>query len=319
MIEVSPEQRTLLALCSLTVGDDRGDWGVIARQACREGSLGSLLGGEVLESGARAHRTGWVAATATSSQWASAFAQADREIEAADAVGAQLTTILDDNYPVNLRFIHNLPPFVFYRGLLDAERDARSVAVVGTRKPSAEGIRRARRMATALNESGIAVTSGLAAGIDSVAHRASVDCRGRTIAIYGTGITRIYPKSNATLVDEILSSGGLVVSQFFPTAQPAQWTFRKRNEVTSGISQGSVVIEASKTSGAKMQARLAYEHGKRVFLIKSLVTDQEWAKSMVHTNQATEVESIDDILCYVADPGRLHTASKELRLQPSML
>ena len=245
-----------------------------------------LLCGEVVESGARAHRTGWVAETATEGQWAAAYAQADREFEAAGAVGARLTTVFDDNYPVNLRFIHNLPPFVFYRGALDAGREARSVAVVGTRKPSPEGIRRAERTASVLAERDIAVTSGLAEGIDTASHRASVAHVGRTLAVYGTGITRIYPKSNTGLVDEILSAGGLVVSQFFPTAQPTRWTFRKRNEVTSGISQGTVVIEASETSGAKMQARLAYEHGKRVFLIKSLVTEQDWTRSMVDSDHS---------------------------------
>lgn len=316
---ITPEQRDLLALCSLTVGDDRCDWGVIARQAYREQSLVGLMSGEVIESGARAHRTGWVAATATKGQWAAAYAQADREIAAADGVSAQLTTVFDDDYPVNLRFIHNLPPFLFYRGVLDAVRDARSVAVVGTREPSSEGISRAERMAGDLTGLGIAVTSGLAAGIDSAAHRAAVACGGRTIAVYGTGIIRTYPKSNIDLADEILSAGGLLVSQFFPTAQPAQWTFRKRNEVTSGISQGTVVIQASKTSGAKMQARLAHEHGKQVFLIKSLVTEQEWAMAMVQAGHATEVEYVEDIVPLLVDSDRLRAASGALLLQPSML
>ncbi len=319
MVGITPQQRDLLALCSLKVADDRCDWGAIARQAYREQSLGGLLNGEVIEAGARAHKTGWVAATATDSQWAAAYAQADREIEAADAVGAKLTTVFDDDFPLNLRFIHNLPPFLFYRGVLDAVRDARSVAVVGTREASPEGISRAERMAGALTEREIAVTSGLAEGVDSAAHRATVACGGRTIAVFGTGITRVYPKSNVELADDILAAGGLVVSQFFPTAQPAQWTFRKRNEVTSGISQGTVVIEASRTSGAKMQARLAYEHGKRAFLIKSLVTEQDWAKAMVEAGQATEVEVVEDIVRLLAEPERLHAASGELLLQPSML
>ena len=319
MVEATPEQLGLLALCSLSVGEDRCDWGVIARQAYREQSLEGLLSGEVVESGVRAERTGWIAATATESQWASAFAQADRELEAASTVDAQLTTIFDDDFPVNLRFIHNLPPFLFYRGPLDANRDARSVAVVGTREPSTQGISRAEQMARELAKQGITVTSGLAKGIDSAAHRATLDCGGRTIAVYGTGVTTTYPTSNVELADEILASGGLVVSQFFPTAKPAQWTFRKRNEVTSGISQGTVVIEASKTSGAKMQARLAFEHGKRVFLIKSLVTNQEWARSMVDSKQAIEVQSVGDIVRKVADSDRLHTASEKLLLQPSML
>ncbi len=316
---VTEQQRDLLALCSLSTSDDRCDWGVIARQAYREQSLQGLLSGEIIESGARAKRTSWVAATASENQWDAAFAQAERELGAAAKAEARLTTILDDDYPVNLRFIHNLPPFLFYRGMLDSDRDTSSVAVVGTRDPSPEGLRRAEQMARKLAGSGITVTSGLAKGIDTAAHRETIAHHGRTIAVLGTGITRTYPESNAGLVDEILSSGGLVVSQFFPTAKPAPWTFRKRNEVTSGISQGTVVIQATMTSGAKMQARLAFEHGKRVFLIKSLVTEQEWAKTMVQAGHAIEVQSVDDILPLVADPRRLHAACEDLLLQPSTL
>ena len=319
MISPSPVQRRLLALCSLTAANDRCDWGVIARQAHRERSLDGLLAGEMIEAGKRAHRTGWVAQVASTDEWQVAYARADSECEAAARAGAQLTTVLDDDFPLNLRLIHNLPPFLYYQGVLDPDRDARSIAVVGTRAASPEGLRRAARMARLLTELGITVTSGLASGIDTAAHRATLDAAGRTIAVMGTGITRVYPSSNRGLAENIVQSGGLIVSQFFPTARAAQWTFGKRNEVTSGISQGTVVIEASRTSGAKMQARLAYEHGKRVFLVKSLVSDQQWAQEMIESRKATPVASVEDVASRVADAKWVREVDQRLRIAPSLL
>ena len=187
MSDPAETSRDLLALCSLTDGGDRCDWGVIARQAHRERTLDALKEGTVIESSERAHRTGWLIATASPVQWAGAYDRADAELEAAAAHGARMTTVLDDDYPTNLRFIHNLPPFLFYRGALDAHLDARSIAVVGTRSASGEGLSRARRMARRLAELGVSIVSGLARGIDTASHRAALDAGGRTIAVFGTG------------------------------------------------------------------------------------------------------------------------------------
>ena len=171
MSNAANAHRELLALCSLTDGGDRCDWGVIARQAHRERTLDPLEEGTVIESSERAHRTGWLVATASPVQWASAYDRADAELEAAAAHGARMTTVLDDDYPTNLRFIHNLPPFLFYRGVLDPHRDARSIAVVGTRNATTEGLNRAHHMARKLAEHDVSIVSGLARGIDSAAHR----------------------------------------------------------------------------------------------------------------------------------------------------
>lgn len=143
--------------------------------------------------------------------------------------------------------------------------DIRSVAVVATREASAAGIRRAQRMAQTLAERGVTVISGMAKGIDSAGHRAVLDTGGRTIAVLGTGITRCYPCENRGLAEEIMAQGALV-SQFWPTRSPGKDTFRRRNVIISGLSQSTLVIEATSTSGAEMQARLALEHGKKVFL-----------------------------------------------------
>ena len=182
MSNAAEAHRELLALCSLTDGGDRCDWGVIARQAHRERTLDALKDGIVIESSERAHRTGWLITTASPVQWASAYDRADAELEAAAARRARMTTVLDDDYPTNLRFIHNLPPFLFYRGVLDPHRDARSIAVVGTRNATTEGLNRAHHMARKLAEHDVAIVSGLARGIDTAAHRAALDAGGRTVA-----------------------------------------------------------------------------------------------------------------------------------------
>jgi DNA processing protein len=123
----------------------------------------------------------------------------------------------------------------------------------------------------------VTVVSGLARGIDTAAHSGALAAGGRTIAVVGTGITRTYPNENTQLCEEIAASGA-VVSQFWPSAPPASYTFPKRNVTMSGIAQGTAVIDASATSGAKMQARYALEHGKKVFLLSSLVKRYEWAE-----------------------------------------
>ena len=333
----------LLALCSLTAGEDRCDWGVLARQADREGSLDSLMAGEVFEATKRvtevtlldfeaannsakkperiskADKTLRTLHKASESDWNAAKEQAEKELEAADGINAHMTSVLDDDYPLNLRFIHNLPPFIFYRGELDENADTRSIAVVGTREPSERGLEKAWKIAEQLAESGVTVTSGLAKGIDTAAHKAALEASGRTISVFGTGITRVSPVGNRELAKRIANEGGLLVSQFFPSATGAHWTFKRRNEVTSGISQGTVVIEASKKSGAKMQARLAYEHGKNVFLIKSLVESQDWAQSMVEDGKAVLVTRLEDITDRLVDEERLRYADKELHPRPFLL
>jgi DNA processing protein len=220
-----------------------------------------------------------------------------------------LVTVLDSEYPANLRLIPNLPPFLFYRGELD-EADVRSVAVVGTRDASAAGIRRARQMSSRLAEQRVTIISGLARGIDSAAHRGALECDTRTIAVLGTGITKCYPPENRELAEAIVHRGALV-SQFWPTRSPGKDTFPRRNVVTSGLSQGTVVIEATKTSGAKMQARLALEHGKKVFLVKSLVTDQPWAQDYVRKRGAIEVAGVDEVMRHLASTERVLEATRQ--------
>lgn len=216
--------------------------------------------------------------------------------------GARLLTILDEDYPLNLRFVYNRPPFLFVRGDLLPE-DQRAVAVVGTRQTTDAGVEQAQRLSGELAREGVTVLSGLARGIDSAAHRAAVEAGGRTVAVLGTGIDRVYPPENSPLAG-LVEEAGALVSQFWPGAPPTKYSFPMRNVVMSGMAVGTVVIEASSTSGARMQARLALEHGKRLFLVESLVMHEAWAERYAKHPATTIVRSVDDILHVLIDLAR---------------
>ena len=313
MREVGTRERALLALCAI-----RGvNWNVVAREASRPLGLDGLLNGHV--SNEELHGVEPAAAAETHAlivehldSLDALLSRVDREFEAAEAVDAHLVTVLDPEYPANLRAIFNLPPFLFVRGDFTTG-DRRSLAVVGTRQATERGLSTAASLAAALAQSEVTVVSGLARGIDTAAHRATLDAGGRTIAVLGVGIAaKCYPAENADLAEQIVESGALV-SQFFPTRGPGRDTFPRRTVVTSGISQGTVVIEASSTSGAKMQARLALQHGKRVFLLKSLVTDQLWARTYLGRG-AIEVDDPSDVVRWLHDPDESPSLTAEAQL-----
>jgi DNA processing protein len=298
---VVEDRVALLALCKIP----KVNWYLLAREAQRLDGLPRLLGGEVTETSPEA-LTAAEAIRSALPRWSTLVEEAQREIDKAQAVDARLVTVLDEQYPTTLRLIFNLPPFLFVRGQF-SDDDLRSVAVVGTRQASPDGVRRAGRMARLLVERGVTVVSGLARGIDTSAHRAALAAGGRTIAVIGTGIRRCYPAENRQLAEDITAHGALV-SQFWPDAPGATYTFPRRNVTMSGIAQGTVVIEASSTSGAKMQARLALEHGKKVFLVKSLTEAQDWARTYVEKRGAVMVDDVDDVVRLLADPERIHAA-----------
>ncbi len=209
-----------------------------------------------------------------------------------------LITVLEADYPANLRSIFNRPPFLWLKGQL-AKIDERAIAIVGTRDASDEGLLEARSLARALAARGVTIISGLARGIDTAAHEGALEMNGRTVAVMGTGIHRVYPPENELLAARIVKSGALV-SQFWPEAAPVRSNFPLRNVVTSGMAIGTVVIEASATSGAKGQARLALEHGKTLFLVESLVMQQEWAQRYAKRPGAVVVKRADDVMQILA-------------------
>lgn len=285
----------LLALCAI----EKVNWSAIARQAQRPSGLERLLAGEVSERSKEASNTAALVQRALEHGLDHQRERVAAELDRAREVGSQLVTVLDDRYPANLRVIYNLPPFLFFRGSLERS-DTRSVAVVGTRTASDDGLESARGMAHSLVEASVTVLSGLARGVDTAAHEKALASGGRTIAVLGSGITRCYPEENSALAERIAEAGALV-SQFWPSQAPTSYTFPRRNVVTSGLGQGTVVIEAASTSGAKMQARLALEHGKQVFLVSRLVTSQRWARSYLDRG-AIEVHTVEDVLRRLRSP-----------------
>jgi DNA processing protein len=218
---------------------------------------------------------------------------AANEIAQWQARGIAVLTVLDSDYPENLRGVHDRPPLIFVAGHLQPE-DARSIAVVGSRQASPGGVATARTIAGALAQEGYTVVSGLAAGIDTAAHTAAFADGGRTLAVIGTGLDRSYPPQNAALQRRIASECA-VVSQFWPDAPPSRRSFPMRNAVMSGLTLGTVVAEATHTSGSRMQARLALAHGRPVFLLSSLLA-QPWARECAARPGAHVVDTPAEIM-----------------------
>lgn len=191
--------------------------------------------------------------------------------------GMRLLTVLERDYPENLRAAHDRPPLIFVAGALEPG-DADSVAVIGTRRPTPAGVALAGAIAQQLVDSGYAVVSGLASGIDTAAHTAALSRGGRAIAVIGTGLRRSYPPENAALQRKIAAECA-VISQFWPDAPPSRRSFPLRNAVMSGLALATVVVEATHTSGARTQARLALAQGRPVLLVDSLL-EQQWAREL---------------------------------------
>jgi DNA processing protein len=227
-----------------------------------------------------------------------------KEIEAWEAEGMRLLTVLDPDYPDNLRGVHDRPPLVFIRGSL-LPRDSDSVAVVGTRQATARGIEHAKAIAGALADADFTVVSGMATGIDAAAHAAALDRGCRTLAVVGTGLRQCYPAAHRSLQERIVAAGA-VVSQFWPDQPPTKTTFPLRNATMSGLALATVVVEASQTSGARMQARLALEHGRPVFLLASLL-EHEWARGYAQRPGTYVVDDPGEIVERVSELNALDT------------
>lgn len=216
------------------------------------------------------------------------------ELVRLEGLGVSLVDPRDPSYPANLRMVPDRPPFLFMRGAID-EDDARAVAVVGARSAGQEGLATAHRLAQELASRCVTVVSGLAEGVDTAAHVGALSAGGRTIAVFGTGIRTVYPAKNRALAGSVAEHGACV-SQFWPDQKGARWSFPARNIVTSGLSLGTVVVEASESSGAHLQALAALKHGKRLFLLEHLVSAQRWAREMVGQPGVYPVASVEEVI-----------------------
>ncbi len=196
--------------------------------------------------------------------------EAEKEIEAAAKLGCELMTAGSADYPPLLREIPDPPLALYVRG--DSKVLSRhTVAMVGTRRPTAYGLQVARRLARDLAERQLVIASGLARGIDSAAHHGALEGAGKTVAVLGSGIDVIYPKENKRLVEKILASGALV-SEFPLGTAPTPENFPIRNRIISGLSLGVIIVEAAEYSGSLITARLASEQNREVFGVPGNIT-----------------------------------------------
>ncbi|MDR2181404.1 MAG: DNA-processing protein DprA [Treponema sp.] len=169
------------------------------------------------------------------------------------------------SYPPLLREIFDPPARLYIRGVLpDPEKPA--VAVVGTRRPGAAAMRDALRLGRELAERGITVISGLALGIDALAHRGCLDAGGVTVAVLGSGVDQVYPASNRDLARRIIDNGGALASEYECGTKPLKWHFPARNRIISGWARGVVIVEAPEKSGALHTARFALEQGRDLWV-----------------------------------------------------
>ncbi len=222
------------------------------------------------------------------------FKNARKEVERARDAGVSILTFKDQDYPGNLRNIQDPPPLLYVRGKLE-QSDAKAVAIVGSRKTSSYGKAVAERLAHELSSLGITVVSGMAIGIDSFAHEGALK-GGRTVAVLGSGIDIIYPRSNQKLYERIIEKGA-VISQFPMGTEPRKSNFPLRNRVISGLSMGVVIVEAAERSGALITAHWALEQGREVFAVPgSIFSQNSKGPHKLIKSGAKLVESIDDVL-----------------------
>ena len=222
----------------------------------------------------------------------------DRQIDWAENVGAEMVTRWDDRYPELLVQVYDPPAFLWVRGKIRAGSGPdRCIAVVGTRRPTSYGRRVAYEFGSVLARLGFVIVSGLAYGIDAAAHEAALEADGRTIAVLGSGVDRIYPSRNTRLANAMLERGA-VVSEYPMREKPDAPNFPRRNRVISGMSIGTLVIEAYEEGGALITAKLAIEENRYVWSVPGPIHSKasRGANALIREGPATLVQRVEDLL-----------------------
>ena len=219
----------------------------------------------------------------------------ERDLACLHALGARVIGDRDPEMPPRLKAIPDAPAVLFLRGdpgVLSAPQ----IAIVGSRRATPAGARIARRLAGELAARGVVVTSGLAQGVDAEAHRGALDAGGRTVAVLGSALDRVYPAGHRSLADRIAGQGALV-SEFPFGTPPAPWNFPWRNRIISGLSLGVLVVEAADRSGSLVTARLAADQGREVFAVPGSILNPLTAGChRLLRDGAKLVERVEDVL-----------------------
>ena len=235
----------------------------------------------------------------------------DAEIERLAAVNVRALTWHDAQYPPTLKEIYDPPPVLYVRGDITAD-DERSVAVVGTRKATAYGRQVAHQLSFDMARAGVTVVSGLAHGIDGIAHRAALEAGRRTLAVMASGVDVIYPKEHTSLAAQIAENGALI-SEHPVGTRPRAEHFPRRNRIMSGMTLGTVVVEAGDRSGALITARHALEQNREVFAVPGSVLSpsSSGANRLIMRSGAKLVAGFEDIL----EELNLSWAGKQLEME----
>lgn len=208
-----------------------------------------------------------------------------------------LITWFDERYPDKLKEIYNPPAALFAKGNLTLLKQLVSIGIVGSRKASPAGIAQAKYFSQTLGDAGVTVISGLAKGVDAAAHEGAIHTAGSTIAVLGCGINICYPSENRTLYRSIIQNDGLILSEFFLGTSPQAFRFPMRNRIISGLSEGVLVVESARKSGALITVRHALEQGKNIYAIpKDITMTQGTGNNQLLKEGAKLVVSPKDIL-----------------------
>ncbi|GAB4484646.1 MAG: DNA-processing protein DprA [Thermodesulfovibrionales bacterium] len=229
----------------------------------------------------------------------SRWPEVEKSLKTVERKGISVVGLYDDRYPEALREVDDAPTVLFLRG--EYRKDDRfGVAVVGSRRNTTYGEAVTRRITSRLAEAGLTIVSGMARGIDTLAHRSALDAGGRTVAVLGAGPDVAYPAENRGLMDEIAASG-CVISEFLPGTRPDREHFPRRNRLISGLSLGVLVVEAALNSGSLITASYALEQNKDVFAVPGNITarSSEGANRLLRQG-ARIVLDADDVLAELA-------------------
>lgn len=222
-------------------------------------------------------------------------------LEQIEAQNIQTFHFMHPEYPLQLRHIYDPPLVLFVKGKLSFEEMSKTkiVGVVGTRRPTAYGQRLAKQISKGLAECGVTVVSGMALGVDSLAHWGAIEGNGRTAAVLGCGVDYCYPSSNKPLYKSLVEKEGqAVISEFFPGSKPETWRFPARNRIISGLSEALLVVEAGESSGALITAQMAFEQNRAVFAIPGRVDSpmSVGTNGLMFKNQAQLCRNYMDIM-----------------------
>ena len=239
--------------------------------------------------------TGILASAAQSLATGKSMELAREEMARATAAGVEIVTIDDSCYPQQLKQIYDPPLVLYVRGQVEVISQP-GIALVGTRHPTPYGSGMAERLACDLAAHGLVIISGMARGVDTAGHRGAIAAKGKTVAVFGTGIDVIYPKENSRLSEQILALGGALISEFPIGTSAFPQNFPIRNRIISGMSVGVLVVEAAEYSGTRITARCALEQNRDVFAVPGNVTNKNsWGPNTLIKQGAKLVATWEDV------------------------